>query len=87
MAKTKTKTKPMKIDLDNIDPKDLEKLVNRRNHSFSIHTRKAFADAWREAAEREGVKLREWVENVLNGAAAGEFLVRFPMAPAAKKKR
>jgi len=63
-------TKNMKLDLDKIDPKALEKLLNRRNHSFAIHTRKVFADAWREAAEREGVSVREWVETALNTAAA-----------------
>lgn len=84
MAKTKT----MKLDLDNIDPKDLEKLLNRRNHSFAIHTRKTFADAWRVAAHAEGLMLREWVENVLNAAAEKAIKkVDATVANALKKKR
>lgn len=61
--------KNIKFDISKVDPKALEKLLNRRNYPFAIHTQKALAESWRAAAKREGVSLREWVENALNKAA------------------
>jgi predicted HAD superfamily phosphohydrolase YqeG len=69
----KPKTDNMKIDLRQVSPEERERIqrvLNRRNYSFAIKTRKPFAMAWREAAHAAGLGIGAWVERVLNNAVA-----------------
>lgn len=68
----KTKNDDMKIDLRKVSPEERERIqrvLNRRNYPFAVKTREAFAEAWRDAARKEGMGIGEWVEKHLNAAA------------------
>lgn len=49
--------------------RDHERQVNRRDTQFSTKFRERDLDAWRAAAERDGLNITDWIEKQLNVAA------------------
>jgi len=64
-----TPPKSNKIDLEELpidQRRRVEHALNPRDFTLGTRHSRANIDAWKRAAKKEGVSLREWVERKLN---------------------